>query len=136
MISPGSCSARTPCSPSCAILYPPAPSQSRLRSAASASAAAARAHRRRLRHDAREHLQGRRIGMAGRGAVISEDHFLAFADAAQFDEALAILRRLDGVGLVQVARGRGIFPNVSATNWSVFASSRRPASTSTALSGW
>ena len=59
-----------------------------LAAAATAPAAAATTA---AAHDAGQHLERGRIGVAGGRAVVCHDHFLPLAHAAQLDEALAIL---------------------------------------------
>ena len=69
--------------------------------------------------------------------VIGDDEVLAFADAAEFDRPLAVLRRLDRVGLVQLsASGVESRRACVATIASVFDGSICPAIVTTALSGW
>ena len=83
-----------------------------------------------------EQLDGGEVRVRAGGHVVSGGGELHVADPAQGDRALAVLRRLLRPGRGQLAPGRGTAPKVRATAASAWASSKRPATTSTALSGW
>jgi len=54
-------------------------------------------------HDTGEHLDSRGVRVRRRHGVIRDDEILPLADTAERHEALAVLRRLDGVGLIEDA---------------------------------
>ena len=93
--------------------------------------------RRRPRQNAGEDFQRGRIRMRHGRGVIRDHELLAFADAAEFHVAFAVLRRLDGVGLVQFARGARNRAERAATTAERLRCDRiARRCTSTALSGW